>query len=1077
MTITRTSTATTTTTTASDISQIEITELEIEPRPKSTDNNSCSCSSSSSSSLIPSNTTKSNHIHKPIARRNIPIELKDDNIDGLNPTEKENNMTKCIPNTKIDSSSSSTNSTSTPLIPSDIHRACKRSSSSSNDLIYERDRFRARLKSFNDTQLHNNQHEPPPGTTTTTTKMESTSNSTINGINELCEICDEISVTVKTAKLNIDKNPLDNSTMFYKLLPNYYPDKEDGMITIPVKQLNLDQVLEVFKWYFNSNLPNTKDMFPWLHGFHKYNFAQRSFFLHQQQQLQQKLDNSSTSTSNTNFQDSMNHNELFTDYHLSRPDDIRFLMCINDESLPVNLHNTVKLTEILTKIDVSKSEIKEIIKKIWLNDKNGIETETETETKTDSSFIELLVTDCIKLNVLPIFLNLDPERGISLRNFQIQVAKLSSCSDFIIYGIDELKIQSITRILWLAQRYERQQREIEIKESGKGNQQQQTYNIFVLKNDLTQCYEKLPPSTTIMDTIQSFAKYLKIDTSGLFYKPINQYLLNDYNLPLYEKIETAKMSSATKIYQNVWIGNFWDYQSMLNYLSENKPVETSKENLKDYYCQPSNSITTITTTTTTTTTTTNSQLSLPQPKANWKLFIRCHSEASFPDLQDLNQLLFKYTISSHEQSDEIHHLEFPPLGSIGIGDCKKENLQLIINTCKLIYLYSSTTTKNPSSGLNSLIYCTDGYTELSLLVFCYLMYSLNISLDEAILELHLTYGRPFYIFPSDVIILKKLQPLLRKFSPTTKSSNNNNSMNRQIDWANLEILSSQEINELLLGSPKESSQQNTRLGFISPNEDEDEDDEDEDEQDIDSDSSSGSSNYSFNEIDWVNEVEGSIPSKILPHIYLGSLKHALCLSILNKLGIQKIISVGESLPWLNGYIFQRHNDITINQSTDGNIETYTITPKKKTNLVAHSHHITSVDTVLKVNNLEDDGIDELSQRLPQILKFINDQYEINQGQVKILIHCRVGVSRSATVVIAEIMNRLKINLPMAYLYVRVRRLNIIIQPNLRFMYELFKWEEQKKLANNERDKEVGYLREIDWFIMCREITKLNTPYL
>ena len=40
-------------------------------------------------------------------------------------------------------------------------------------------------------------------------------------------------------------------------------------------------------------------------------------------------------------------------------------------------------------------------------------------------------------------------------------------------------------------------------------------------------------------------------------------------------------------------------------------------------------------------------------------------------------------------------------------------------------------------------------------------------------------------------------------------------MNRQIDWANLEILSSQEINELLLGSPKESSQQNTRLGFIS----------------------------------------------------------------------------------------------------------------------------------------------------------------------------------------------------------------------------------------------------------------------
>ena len=129
------------------------------------------------------------------------------------------------PQYKIDSSSSSTNSTSTPLIPSDIHRACKRSSSSSNDLIYERDRFRARLKSFNDTQLHNNQHEPPPGTTTTTTKMESTSNSTINGINELCEICDEISVTVKTAKLNIDKIHL----IIQQCFINCYP------IIIPIK--------------------------------------------------------------------------------------------------------------------------------------------------------------------------------------------------------------------------------------------------------------------------------------------------------------------------------------------------------------------------------------------------------------------------------------------------------------------------------------------------------------------------------------------------------------------------------------------------------------------------------------------------------------------------------------------------------------------------------------------------------------------------------------------------------------------------------------------------------------------------
>ena len=58
----------------------------------------------------------------------------------------------------------------------------------------------------------------------------------------------------------------------------------------------------------------------------------------------------------------MNHNELFTDYHLSRPDDIRFLMCINDESLPVNLHNT-KLTEILTKSMFQNRKLKKSLKR------------------------------------------------------------------------------------------------------------------------------------------------------------------------------------------------------------------------------------------------------------------------------------------------------------------------------------------------------------------------------------------------------------------------------------------------------------------------------------------------------------------------------------------------------------------------------------------------------------------------------------------------------------------------------------------------------------------------------------------
>lgn len=51
-----------------------------------------------------------------------------------------------------------------------------------------------------------------------------------------------------------------------------------------------------------------------------------------------------------------------------------------------------------------------------------------------------------------------------------------------------------------------------------------------------------------------------------------------------------------------------------------------------------------------------------------------------------------------------------------------------------------------------------------------------------------------------------------------------------------------------------------------------------------------------------------------------------------------------------------------------------------------------------------------------------------------LVHCRVGVSRSATICIAEVMNELGLSFPRAYCFVRARRLNVIIQPHLRFWY-------------------------------------------
>jgi dual specificity MAP kinase phosphatase len=85
---------------------------------------------------------------------------------------------------------------------------------------------------------------------------------------------------------------------------------------------------------------------------------------------------------------------------------------------------------------------------------------------------------------------------------------------------------------------------------------------------------------------------------------------------------------------------------------------------------------------------------------------------------------------------------------------------------------------------------------------------------------------------------------------------------------------------------------------------------------------------------------------------------------------------------------------------------------------------------------------------------------------KILIHCRVGVSRSATITIAYVMRHLNRSLVSSYLFVRARRLNVIIQPNLKFMYELLQYEQ--KLTGR---------MSISWGWLAKEIHALNMCYV
>ncbi|KAF1846642.1 dual specificity protein phosphatase PPS1 [Cucurbitaria berberidis CBS 394.84] len=193
--------------------------------------------------------------------------------------------------------------------------------------------------------------------------------------------------------------------------------------------------------------------------------------------------------------------------------------------------------------------------------------------------------------------------------------------------------------------------------------------------------------------------------------------------------------------------------------------------------------------------------------------------------------------------------------------------------------------------------------------------------------------------------------------------------------------------------------------------------------------------FNIPEPQWLSKIDGSLPSRILPYMYLGNLGHANNPELLRELGITRILSVGESLSW--------PEDL-----------------KRKLNWPS--------DKFLMVDRVQDNGVDPLWAEFERCLKFI-EAGKLDGGAT--LVHCRVGVSRSATICIAEVMNELGLSFPRAYCFVRARRLNVIIQPHLRFTYELLKWEEYQRQRRNEPLR-----RELEWATVAREIALMNKPY-
>ncbi|CUM49639.1 unnamed protein product [Debaryomyces tyrocola] len=401
----------------------------------------------------------------------------------------------------------------------------------------------------------------------------------------------------------------------------------------------------------------------------------------------------------------------------------------------------------------------------------------------------------------------------------------------------------------------------------------------------------------------------------------------------------------------------------------------------------------------------------------FKMFIHCHKDAEFPKLSELQKFL------DNMKHDVPLYLEFPSSGSLNSSSITFNQTLCYLNILKLIHHYVKIHDENV------FIFSGDGFTELSMLTLslgCLWDVDKKCGLIEEVILTLLGSDRELrlYFFKNDLVFLKKVE--------------------RIINWIKLLKLNDRDL-IIDLDYEEINVYYNLSLQKIPPL-----------------------------RYDWFSfEEDNNFPSKILPNLYLGSLKHASSYIVTECLKISKIICVGERPLWFSqlNVIFEHE----MNEIDPTNKEV--IKP-----IYSFNHNLAKVYEVSDINlkryptikliifiyNLKDDGRDSMMPLLTDCPPEVQSKILINPENLheNTLIHCRIGVSRSATLAIALVMKFGNMSLIDAYMFVRVRRFNIIIQPNLRLFYELFCFEEYLNQGHKTHS----------WWNLCHDISKLNRHY-
>ncbi|XP_061917329.1 dual specificity protein phosphatase 6 [Entelurus aequoreus] len=146
----------------------------------------------------------------------------------------------------------------------------------------------------------------------------------------------------------------------------------------------------------------------------------------------------------------------------------------------------------------------------------------------------------------------------------------------------------------------------------------------------------------------------------------------------------------------------------------------------------------------------------------------------------------------------------------------------------------------------------------------------------------------------------------------------------------------------------------------------------------------------------LSNPQPSFPVEILPHLYLGCAKDSTNLDVLEEYGIKYILNVTPNLPNL----FENAGQFKYKQIP-----------------------------------ISDHWSQNLSQFFPEAISFID---EARGQKCGVLVHCLAGISRSVTVTVAYLMQKLRLSMNEAYDIVKMKKSNI--SPNFNFMGQLLDFE-------------------------------------